>query len=76
MYLENSLFNDIIYAIVHQGVQVTLVWIPGQIGIRGNALADRAAKVTLELPICTTNVPSIVLKISIEEVCSRKKCRP
>lgn len=35
-------------------VQLTLVRIPGHVGIQGNDLAPRAA---LEIPLCTINVP-------------------
>lgn len=50
MYSENSLVNEIfstISGLVHQGVKVILMWIPGHAGICGNDLADRAANAAL-----------------------------
>lgn len=57
MYSKNSLVSNIFCAIsylVHEGVQVTVLCIPG---ICGNKLADRVAKAALEFSLCTKNVP-------------------
>lgn len=37
--------------------QVTLVWIPGHLGICENELVDRISKAALKLPLCIGNVP-------------------
>lgn len=49
----------------HQAVQVTLVWIPGHVGICGNVSTDKAAP---ELTLCTVNVPSSYFKRLKSEV--------
>lgn len=53
-----------ISCLIHQDVQLTIVWIPWHVGICGNELAANAA---LELSLCTGWVPPINLKRSIRE---------
>jgi len=44
--------------LVNAGNSITLIWIPCHTGIRGNELADEAAKAAFSLTVSTTKCPA------------------
>jgi hypothetical protein len=43
--------------LINRGKHIIMCWIPSHIGIRGNDMADKAAKEALELPISDIKIP-------------------
>ena len=51
--------HDLHTSLIRDGKSIVFFWVPGHTGIRGNELADRAAREAVELPVSTEPAQSI-----------------
>ena len=55
------------HALSEDGKEVILCWIPSHVGIKGNELADAAAKAGLQLPITDSKIPHSDYKMYVHK---------